>query len=198
MDIAYAAFLDQSIEAIRATKTHIPEATIMKAAGFCVQALEKGTTILVCGNGGSEADASHIAGELVGRFLKNRKPLRCLCLSDNAAVVTAWANDIGFDSVYTRQVEAHGDKDGVLIAISTSGNSPNILKAAETARDMGMKVIGLTGQGGGKLAPLCDVLLDVPNKHTPYIQQAHVCLYHYLCGVIEARMAERDETRKTG
>lgn len=189
MDLSLSSYLDQSAEAIRATKTHLTEDALTKAIDLCVTALEKGRAILVCGNGGSEADASHIAGELVGRFLLNRKPLRCICLSDNTAVVTAWANDIGYESVFTRQVEAFGEEDGVLIAISTSGNSPNVLCAAEKAKAMGLKVLGLTGLGGGKLASLCDVLLDVPSKHTPYIQQVHVCLYHYLCGMIETRMA---------
>lgn len=160
-----------------------------RAIDLSVSALGGGKAILVCGNGGSAADASHIAGEMVGRYLKDRKPMRCICLSDNASVMTAWANDIGYDSVFARQVEAYGEPGGVLIAISTSGNSANVLKAINMAKEMGLSVIGMTGQGGGKMARMCDVLLDVPSTHTPYIQQAHVCLYHYLCGVVEARMA---------
>ncbi len=190
MDVSFGDYLKQSAKVIHDTVEHVSEVKMKLAIELCVAALKTGATILVCGNGGSEADASHIAGELVGRFLKNRKPMRCLCLSDNAAVVTAWANDFSFETVFARQVEAFGDKDGVLIAISTSGNSPNILKAAEAAKSLGMKVIGLTGKGGGKLAALCDVLLDPPSDFTPHIQQAHVCMYHYLCGAVEARMAE--------
>lgn len=188
MNMTFAAYLEQSADIIRSVGTLVPEATMARAVDVCVTALKDGKTILVCGNGGSAADASHIAGELVGRFLKERKALRCLCLSDNA-VVTAWANDKGFDLVFERQVEAYGDKGGVLIAISTSGNSPNVVKAAEAAKKTGLSVIGLTGEGGGKLAPLCDVLLAAPTKHTPHIQQVHNCLYHYMCAVIEARMA---------
>ena len=189
MDLSLTAYLEQSTKVIRDTIAHVPESSMTRAIDMCVTALKNGKYILVCGNGGSASDASHIAGELVGRFLKNRSALRCLCLSDNPAVVTAWANDIGFDAVFSRQVEAHGEAGAVLLAISTSGNSPSILKAAETAKKMGLNVIGLTGEGGGKLAVHCDVVLAVPSKQTPFIQQAHVCLYHYLCALVEDRMA---------
>lgn len=181
-----SAYLDESAAAIKATIAHIPESRMEKAVTSCVTALKNGKSVLVCGNGGSASDAMHITGELVGRFLKERKALRCVCLSDNPATLTAWANDYDYASVFSRQVEAYGEAGGVLIGLSTSGNSPNVLQAAQKARDMGMSVIGLTGQGGGKLAPLCDVLLDAPSKHTPLIQQVHICLYHYLCAAIEA------------
>ncbi len=156
---------------------------------MCVDALKVGKPLLVCGNGGSASDAMHIAGELVARFLKERKGLNCICLSSNTAMITAWANDYDYDSVFARQVEAYGQGGGVLIAISTSGNSKNVLQAAQKAKAMGLAVIGLTGCGGGKLAPVCDVVLDAPSTFTPMIQQVHVCLYHYLCEQIEARMA---------
>ncbi len=184
-----AAYLAESAEVIRASAAHVPEAKMGMAVKLCVAALRKGKSILVCGNGGSASDAIHITGELVGRFLKNRKGLRCICLSDNPATLTAWANDVGFESVFARQVEAYGESGGVLVALSTSGNSPNILTAIQQAKTMGLSVVGLTGQGGGKMAPLCDVLFDVPSGHTPFIQQAHVCLYHYICEMIEAQMA---------
>jgi D-sedoheptulose 7-phosphate isomerase len=131
----------------------------------------------------------HITGELVGRFLKERKSLRCICLSDNPATLTAWANDYDYASVFARQVEAYGSRGSVLLAISTSGNSKNVIAAAIKAKEMGMQVVSLTGQGGGQLAAKSDVLLDVPSKSTPFIQQVHICLYHYLCEMIEARMA---------
>ncbi|MDD5587174.1 MAG: SIS domain-containing protein [Alphaproteobacteria bacterium] len=189
MDLSLAAYLDQSADAISATVAHVPEASMTCAVDMCVTALKNGKTILVCGNGGSASDAMHIAGEFVGRFLKNRKAFRCICLSDNPAVLTAWANDFDFATVYSRQVEAYGEAGGVLIAITTSGNSPNVLNAAQKAKEMGLGVIGLTGEGGGKLAAHCDVLLDAPSNQTPLVQQVHVCLYHYLCAVVETRMA---------
>lgn len=151
-------------------------------------ALAKGLPLLVCGNGGSASDAMHITGELVGRYLKERKALNCVCLSSNPAVLTAWANDYSFDTVFSRQVEAYGKAGGVVLGISTSGNSGNILKAFEMAKTIGMGTIGLTGQGGGKMAALSDILIDVPSRRTPAIQQVHICLYHYICEGIETAM----------
>ncbi len=182
-------YLTQSADLIRATVTHLSEAKMEQSIGLCVDAFRNGKSMLVCGNGGSASDAMHITGELVGRYLKERTALRCICLSDNPATLTAWANDYDYASVFARQVEAFGGVGSVLLAISTSGNSANVIAAADKAKQMGMNVIGLTGQGGGKLAKQCDVLLDVPSKVTPMIQQVHICLYHYLCEHIEARMA---------
>ena len=150
-------------------------------------ALLAGKPVLVCGNGGSAADAQHIAGELVGRFLKERRALNVRALSTDTSVITAWANDIAYETVFSRQVEAYGQTGGVLWAISTSGNSANVLAAASTARKLQMSVIALSGEGGGQLAPLSDILLDVPSKLTPRIQEMHVMLYHYICEHIEAR-----------
>ncbi|MEE8227490.1 MAG: SIS domain-containing protein [Kiloniellales bacterium] len=153
------------------------------------EALSARRPLLVCGNGGSASDAMHITGELVGRFLKERKALKAICLSSNPAVLTAWSNDYSFETVFARQVEAYGEASGVLLGISTSGNSGNVVEAFRTARDIGMTTVGLTGAGGGKLALLSDVLIDVPSRHTPEIQQVHICLYHYICEAVEARCA---------
>jgi D-sedoheptulose 7-phosphate isomerase len=151
-------------------------------------ALAADRPLLVCGNGGSAADAMHIAGELVGRYLRERRALNVVCLSSNPSVLTAWANDYSYDTVFARQVEAYGREGGVLLGISTSGNSENVVRALEAAHVAGMRTIGLTGQGGGKMAPLCDILLDVPSRITPEIQQVHICLYHFICEQIEARV----------
>jgi len=145
--------------------------------------------LLICGNGGSASDAMHIAGELVGRFLLERKAINCICLASNAAVVTAWSNDYSYETVFARQVEAYGQRGGTLLGISTSGNSANVVRAFEKARELGMNTIGLTGQGGGKMAALSTVLIDVPSKSTPIIQQLHITIYHYLCEQIEVRLA---------
>ncbi len=153
-----------------------------------VGALAGGKPLLVCGNGGSAADAMHITGELVGRFLEERRALRAICLSDNPAVLTAWSNDHSFETVFARQVEAYGEKDAVLLGLSTSGTSRNVVAAFEQARSMRMRTIALTGEGGGSLAPLADFLLAVPSRRTPLVQQVHLSLYHYLCDQVERRM----------
>jgi D-sedoheptulose 7-phosphate isomerase len=162
-----------------------------KAIETIVAALGSGKSLLVCGNGGSASDAMHIAGELVARFFIDRQALNVIALSANPAMLTSWANDVSFETVYARQVEAHGQEGGVLMAISTSGNSANIVRALETAKARGLTTIGLTGQGGGRMAPLCDILLDVPSRITPRIQEVHVLLYHYICAEIEARLARK-------
>lgn len=178
-------YLETSIDGLAALRAHDLSGAIDRAVDVIVAALSAGKPMLVCGNGGSAADAQHIAGELVGRFLRERKAYNVIALGTDSSVVTAWSNDYSFESLFARQVEAHGCKGAVLLAISTSGNSKNVLAAAEVARQQGMTVIALTGEGGGKLAPLADVLLDVPSRFTPVIQQGHLCLYHYLCGAIE-------------
>jgi D-sedoheptulose 7-phosphate isomerase len=168
----------------------IDQSVMNAAIDSIVDALSGGKPLLVCGNGGSAADAMHITCELVGRFLEKRRALRAICLSGNPAVLTAWSNDYSFDTVYARQVEAYGGKGAVLLGISTSGTSRNVIAAFEQARSMNMRTIALTGEGGGALAPLADHLLAVPSRHTPLIQQVHLCLYHYLCMQIEERIME--------
>lgn len=153
-------------------------------------ALDKGHPLLVCGNGGSAADAQHIVGEMVGRFLKERRALKAICLSSNPAVLTAWSNDYSFETVFSRQVEAYGEAGAVILGLSTSGNSANVVRAFEVARQAGMTTIALTGEGGGKLAPLSDYLFAVPSRSTPAIQQVHLCLYHYFCAGVEAALSE--------
>lgn len=158
------------------------------AVAVIVAAFKAGKPLLVCGNGGSASDAMHIAGELVGRFLQERKGYKCICLSSDGAVLTALGNDYGYQHVFARQVEAYAEAGGVLWGISTSGNSANVVEAFAKARSLGMTTLGMTGQGGGKLATLSDILLDVPARHTPYIQQIHLCLYHYICEAVEAAL----------
>ncbi|MCX7999013.1 MAG: SIS domain-containing protein, partial [Leptospiraceae bacterium] len=132
----------------------------------------------------------HITGELVGRFLKERKAIHAISLVSNTAALTAWANDYNYETVFSRQVEAHGKKGGVLWAISTSGNSNNVIHAIQKAKELGLSIIGMTGESGGKMASLCDVLLNVPSKETPRIQEMHIILYHYICEELERRYLE--------
>ena len=171
------------------TRSQNLDSAMDRAVAATVTALTDGRPLLVCGNGGSAADAQHIVGEMVGRFLRERRALKAICLSSNPAVLTAWSNDYAFDTVFSRQVEAYGERGGVILGISTSGNSRNVVLALEAARSLGMTTIGLTGAGGGAMADLSDHLLAVPSRSTPAIQQVHLCLYHYLCAAVEAAVA---------
>ena len=186
--VPFADYIDASVDVLQRTAGHLGGGRLDQAIAAVTQALAQNRALLVCGNGGSASDAQHITGELVGRFLKERRGLKAICLSSNAAVLTAWANDYSYDTVFARQVEAYGEPGGVLLGISTSGNSKNVVAAFEQARTMGMTTIAMTGEGGGKLAGLSDVLLDVPSRSTPLIQQAHICLYHHLCERVEAQL----------
>jgi D-sedoheptulose 7-phosphate isomerase len=182
-------YLETSRAALAAAIDAVDEARIERAVAAMTACLSKDKPLLICGNGGSAADAMHIAGELVGRYLKERRALKAIALTADSAVLTAWSNDVGFDSVFARQVEALGEKGGVLLAISTSGNSKNVIAAAKAAKKKGMTVVALTGKGGGKLGLEADILLDVPATATPLIQQIHICLYHFICAEIEERIA---------
>jgi len=159
------------------------------AVDWLFHAIANHYPVLVCGNGGSASDALHIAGELVATFLQQRRALNVICLNANVSVLTAWANDVNFDSVFSRQVQAHGQPGGICWVISTSGNSLNVLRALEAAQSLDMKTIALTGQGGGKLAAVADLLIDVPSLSTPRVQELHLPIYHYLCEQVEARIA---------
>jgi D-sedoheptulose 7-phosphate isomerase len=158
---------------------------IQQAAGLVVAALAHGRKLMLCGNGGSAADSQHIAAELTGRFLKDRRPLAAIALSTDTSALTSIANDYGFDEVFARQVMALGSKGDCLLAISTSGNSRNVLRAAEVARTAGVRVIGLLGRDGGALRALCDVAIVIPSTTTARIQEAHIFVGHTLCAMVE-------------
>lgn len=155
------------------------------AARLLAEAFEAGNKLLVFGNGGSSADAQHICGELVGRFLKERRALPAIALTANQAVLTAWANDYSYDEVFSRQIEACGCPGDVAWGISTSGNSRNVIAALRTARERGLRTIALTGKGGGAMAAWADVLLAVPLVETPRIQEVHLVTYHAICATVE-------------
>jgi D-sedoheptulose 7-phosphate isomerase len=181
-------YLAESAAVIEAARSAVGQDVMDRAVDSVCEALSQGRPFLICGNGGSAADAMHITGELVGRFLKERRPYRAICLSSNPVVLTAWANDYSYDEVFARQVEAYGEPGAVLLGISTSGTSKNVVAAFEQARRMSMTVIAMTGEGGGAMAPLADYVLAAPSRSTPFIQQVHLCLYHYLCASVECRM----------
>lgn len=159
--------------------------TIEKVAKLAIEVFKNDGKILFCGNGGSAADAQHIAAELSGRFYKNRPPLFAEALHVNSSYLTAVANDYGYNEVYARMTEAMGRKNDILVAISTSGNSANILRAIEVAKSKGMEVVGMTGESGGEMKNVCDFMLNVPSNDTPRIQESHILIGHILCEMIE-------------
>lgn len=172
-----------TIEKVLADKALLVAAE--QAAQACIDALQSGRKIMLCGNGGSAADSQHIAAELVSRYNYDRPGLCAVALTTDTSALTAIGNDYGYEKVFSRQIEAIGQGGDVLIAISTSGNSPNILKALETAKTKGIMSIGFTGQSGGKMAPLCDMVLKMPSGSTPKIQECHIMFGHIICQMIE-------------
>jgi D-sedoheptulose 7-phosphate isomerase len=168
------------VAALRSLSTEVDRGVAMVA-----RSMAAGGVLLVCGNGGSAADAQHIAAELTGRFFRDRRALPALALHGNTSSLTAIGNDYGYDEVFAREVEAHGRKEDVLLAISTSGNSRNVVRAIETARDRQIMIVGLTGKHGGKMRDLCDVCLCVPSSSTPRIQECHILIGHTFCELLE-------------
>ena len=165
--------------------------TTRKVTDAIVNCYRNEGKVLFCGNGGSAADAQHLAAELSGRFYYDRAPLNAEALHVNTSFLTAVGNDYSFDEVYARMVYAAGKPGDILVALSTSGNSPNILKAAAAAREKGLIVVGMTGKSGGKLNPLCDLLLNIPSTDTPRIQVSHITLGHIICELVESELFPR-------
>jgi D-sedoheptulose 7-phosphate isomerase len=153
-----------------------------------VDCFQNGHTLFICGNGGSASDAQHIAAEFVGRFLIERKGLPAIALATNPAVLTAWSNDHEFDTVFSRQLEALAKPGDVLWALTTSGKSKNVILAMETAKKIGLKTIGMTGNSGGVLQALTDHSLFVETQHTPLVQEIHVITYHRICERVESQL----------
>lgn len=166
-------------------------ADIVRAVGLCVAALSVGRKIMFAGNGGSAADAQHWAGELVSRFYYDRPGLSAIALTTDTSILTAIGNDYGYDYTFARQVEALGQEGDVLVAISTSGRSKNILRALDAAEEKGIKIIGFTGKNGGDMAGRCEICFRVPSDETPRIQEGHEFIGHLLCGLIESEMFPR-------
>ena len=163
-------------------------ARVETAAEACIRALSNGGKILLAGNGGSAADAQHIAGEFVSRFSFDRPGLPAIALTTDTSILTAIGNDYGYDKLFARQVQAHAQKGDILIAYSTSGKSPNVIAAMQEARNRGVVCIGMTGNRGGPMKDLCDHYLDVPSADTPKIQEGHAVLGHILCGLVECAL----------
>lgn len=162
-------------------------ATLLKAAETTVSALKAGRKLLVAGNGGSAADAQHVVAEFVCRLSADRPAMRAIALTTNSSILTAVSNDYGFERIFARQIEALGEAGDVFMAISTSGDSPNVLQALETAKSMGVTTVGLSGKTGGKMSGMCDICVCVPSDVTMYIQQAHLALEHIFCSIVEQK-----------
>ena len=160
-----------------------------QASLLVVETLKNGNKILLCGNGGSAADAQHIAAELTGRYKTERRGLPGIALTTDTSALTAIGNDYGYDRVFDRQVEALAQKGDLLIGISTSGNSKNVINALKVAREMGCKTLGLTGRDGGAMNELCDINLVVPSNDTPRIQEMHILFAHTICQIIDNELS---------
>ena len=171
---------------------------VAQLAGVLASALAQGRKILLCGNGGSAADAQHLAAEFVNRFLIDRRPLPALALTTDSSILTAVGNDFGFDQVFAKQVQALGRAGDVLLALSTSGNSPNVIAALQAGRALGMITIGMTGEGGGRMGELCDHLLAVPSRQTPLIQEIHITVGHLLCLLTDELLFGEEDGKYSG
>jgi D-sedoheptulose 7-phosphate isomerase len=161
---------------------------IAKMAGLISTALENGNKLLVMGNGGSAADSQHFVAEIVGRFKMERKALPAVALSTDTSILTAIGNDYGFEAIFSRQVEALAAPGDIVVGLSTSGNSPNVLKALNEARQRGCRTIGLLGKDGGSIKGACDLALVVPSTDTPRIQESHITIIHIVCDLVEKKL----------
>ncbi|MCQ2957486.1 MAG: D-sedoheptulose 7-phosphate isomerase [Candidatus Gastranaerophilales bacterium] len=182
-------YINNSIQ----TKQKILENTeiiniIEEISNKIVSAYKNGNKVILAGNGGSACDAQHIAGEFVSRFLKDRKPLNAIALSTNTGILTAIGNDYSFEDIFSRQLEAIGNENDIFIAISTSGNSENIIKAINKAKEKNLFTIGLTGQKPSKTDNLCDLIIKVPSEITPNIQESHIVIGHLICALVEKEL----------
>ena len=178
-------YLNNSLAVIEKLDSKEIMENISGSINLISNSISNNKALLVCGNGGSASDAMHITGELVGRFLLERKALNAISLSSNPSILTAWSNDYSYETVFSRQVEAHAEISGSIICISTSGTSKNVILAAEAAKENGLGVVSLTGESGGDLFELSDFIVRIPSDSVPLIQQGHLIAYHFICMGIE-------------
>jgi D-sedoheptulose 7-phosphate isomerase len=191
MSLQIVLALEESMEAKkRVIEKSVP--ILESIAEVLIKALKNGNKILLFGNGGSAADSQHIAAEMVGRFLRERKALPAIALTTDTSILTSIGNDYSFDRVFARQIEALGEAGDVAIGISTSGNSPNVIKAIQAAKQAGMITIGLTGENGGELKNDVDFCLQAPTPSTPHIQEVHITVMHAICDVVEHEFSAKE------
>ncbi len=183
------AQIDEAQRVISAMRVDVKlQTSVAAAAQACIASLKAGGKVLFAGNGGSAADAQHMAGEFVSRFAFDRPGMAAIALTTDTSILTAIGNDYGYEKLFERQVQALGRSGDVLVAYTTSGQSPNILRALEAARSRGIVTVGFTGNRGGPIVELCDHLLAVPSADTPKVQEGHLVLGHILCGLVENAM----------
>ncbi len=188
MDSDVSRLLRETADTLRTVSDSNYSLAVEQALNLLEVAFREGRTLLVFGNGGSSADAQHLCAELVGRFLLDRRPLPAIALTTNQALLTAWSNDCRFDDMFVRQLEGLGRPGDVAWGISTSGNSANVVNGLRRARELGLRTVGLTGSDGGRAAEFCDVLMAVPLRETPRIQEVHLVTFHAICGALEQRL----------
>lgn len=181
--------INEQIKNLEALRNSNYNEKIESISNILIKCLKNGNKILIAGNGGSASDAQHFAGEIVGRFLLERKGLSCVCLNTDTSVMTCVANDYGYEDVFARQIEGIGQKGDVFIGISTSGNSKNIVKAVEKSKEMGITTIGFLGKDGGNLKGMVDEDLVIPYKSTARVQEHHIMSIHLICEIVEKEMA---------
>lgn len=179
--------LQESCEVKNKTIEKLPD-KIQEVAELLIKTFQNGNKLMLCGNGGSAAQCQHIADEFVNKYRKERKALPALSLTTDTSNLTAIGNDINFESIFSKQIEALGREGDVLFALSTSWTSPNVIRAIEEAREKGIKVVGLTGETGGQIADGCDILLAIPSTDTGRIQEAHITVLHIICDLVEMTM----------
>jgi len=190
MESLTSLYIEKQIESARDIMNLMKDdatliASVAKAADACIMSMKSRGKILLAGNGGSAADAQHIAGEFVSRFNFDRPGLSAIALTTDTSILTAIGNDYGYERLFSRQVQSHGNPGDVFIGYSTSGRSPNILSAFESARGLGLITIGLTGNRGGPMREVCDILIEIPSASTPKIQEGHLVVGHIICGIVE-------------
>ncbi len=177
--------IQENVEVLKKTFNDAHIAILIEVASLVVSTIKNNKKILLCGNGGSAADSQHIAAEFIGRFKKERQSIPAIALTTDTSILTAVANDYSFDEIFARQIEGLGNEGDLLIGISTSGNSPNVLRAVNVAAGKGMKSIGFTGENGGKLAKSVDINFSVSSNNTPHIQAGHIIALHTICEIAE-------------
>jgi D-sedoheptulose 7-phosphate isomerase len=185
--------IEEHLKVISALKSGDAMATLKKIADIIVASLKNGGKVMIAGNGGSAADAQHIAGEFIGRYLYDRRPLPAMALNTDTAVMTCVANDYSYNDIYLRQVQAIAKKGDVFWGISTSGNSANVVSAAEAAKAAGASVVGFTGEKGGKLKEIAEACYCSPSSRTNRIQEAHMLGYHIVCELMEAALCPKEK-----
>ncbi|MGE5594981.1 MAG: SIS domain-containing protein, partial [Hyphomicrobiales bacterium] len=181
-----------------AESRHTLRTPILEAVQAIASCFARGGKLLICGNGGSAADAQHFACEFVGRFKAERRGLPAIALNADTSILTAWSNDVGYETVFARQVEALGNHGDILLGISTSGRSPNLIRAFETARAHGIRTVALLGGTGGDCLPLADIPLLVPSHDTQHVQEVQILLVHLVCDLVERRLAYSSSARSSG